>query len=54
MTTANTMSPARKAIIWHEWKKGESSRVHFQAIYRLNLGWGYLQENSEFVREDVQ
>lgn len=29
----------------------DTGRVHFQAIYRMGSGWGYLQENSEFVRE---
>jgi len=27
------------------------SQVHFQAIYRLNCGWGYLEEVSTFVKE---
>lgn len=31
---------------------GNTGQVHFQAIYRLESGWGYLQENSEFIRED--
>ena len=31
---------------------GDTGHVHFQAIYRMGSGWGYLQENSEFVRED--
>ncbi|WP_275667844.1 YchJ family protein [Marinobacter salexigens] len=31
---------------------GDTGQVHFQAIYRMESGWGYLQENSEFVRED--
>ncbi|WP_252737784.1 YchJ family protein [Marinobacter salexigens] len=33
-------------------ESGDKGRVHFQAIYRLNPGWGFLQEDSEFVRED--
>lgn len=32
-------------------KNGDSGDVHFQAIYRLNPGWGYLEEHSQFVRE---
>ncbi len=31
---------------------GNTGQVYFQAIYRMGSGWGYLQENSEFVRED--
>lgn len=31
---------------------GNAGWVHFQAIHRLGSGWGYLQEKSEFVRED--
>ncbi|HKM14320.1 MAG TPA: YchJ family protein [Marinospirillum sp.] len=31
--------------------KGDNGYVHFQAIYRLNSGWGYLQEISAFVKE---
>jgi SEC-C motif-containing protein len=31
---------------------GDTGQVHFQAIYRLHSGWGYLQEHSQFVRED--
>lgn len=30
----------------------DKGQVHFQAIYRLNPGWGYLQEHSQFVREN--
>ncbi|WP_227714205.1 YchJ family protein [Marinobacter sp. 1-4A] len=33
-------------------ESGDKGRVHFQAIYRLNPGWGFLQEDSEFVREN--
>lgn len=32
--------------------KGNNGYVHFQAIYRLNSGWGYLQEISTFVKEN--
>lgn len=32
--------------------KGNCGYVHFQAIYRLPSGWGYLQEASEFVKEN--
>jgi SEC-C motif-containing protein len=31
---------------------GDTGQVHFQAIYQLHPGWGYLQERSQFVRED--
>jgi len=33
-------------------QNGDNGDVHFQAIYRLNPGWGYLQERSQFVREN--
>ncbi|MBL1271973.1 MAG: YchJ family protein [Oceanospirillales bacterium] len=33
-------------------ENGNTGHVHFQAIYRLNPGWGYLQERSHFVREN--
>ncbi|MBQ0833862.1 YchJ family protein [Marinobacter sp.] len=33
-------------------QNGDNGQVHFQAIYRLNPGWGYLQEHSQFVREN--
>ena len=26
--------------------------VHFRALYRAGGGWGYLEENSRFVRDD--
>lgn len=26
--------------------------VHFRAIYRVGEGWGFLEEKSDFVRED--
>lgn len=32
--------------------KDSCGYVHFQAIYRLNSDWGYLQEMSEFVKEN--
>ncbi|SNC60072.1 SEC-C motif-containing protein [Marinobacter sp. es.048] len=32
-------------------ESGESANVHFRAIYRLGEGWGCLEENSDFVRE---
>ncbi len=25
--------------------------VHFRAIYRLGAGWGFLEENSDFIKE---
>lgn len=31
---------------------GDTGQVHFQAIYRMHPGWGYLQEQSQFVREN--
>lgn len=33
---------------------GDRGQVHFKAVYRLPSGWGYLEENSEFVREQGQ
>ncbi|WP_273253371.1 YchJ family protein [Marinobacter psychrophilus] len=33
-------------------QNGDTGQVHFQAIYRLHPGWGYLQEYSQFVREN--
>ncbi len=33
-------------------QNGDNGNVHFQAIYRLNPGWGYLQEHSKFLREN--
>ena len=26
--------------------------VHFRALYRASDGWGYLEENSHFIRDD--
>lgn len=34
---------------------GENSdrgQVHFRALYRASSGWGYLEEQSDFVREE--
>lgn len=31
---------------------GNKGTVHFRAIYREKDQWGYLEENSDFVRED--
>lgn len=31
---------------------GHKGTVHFRAIYRLGAGWGFLEENSDFVQED--
>lgn len=31
---------------------GATGQVSFQAIYRRDSGWGYLQEKSDFVREN--
>lgn len=33
-------------------EKGASGFVHFQAIHRIDSGWGYLQEESEFIKEN--
>ncbi|WP_372980538.1 YchJ family protein [Marinobacter sediminum] len=30
---------------------GDTGQVHFMAVHRLGDGWGYLEERSEFVRE---
>ncbi|MBW7472115.1 YchJ family protein [Marinobacter sp. M216] len=30
---------------------GDAGTVHFRAIYRAGSGWGYLEEQSDFVRE---
>ncbi len=30
---------------------GDRGQVHFRAVHRLGDGWGYLEERSEFVRE---
>ena len=30
---------------------GETGAVHFRAIYRAGRGWGFLEEESDFVRE---
>lgn len=32
-------------------ESGSEGRVHFRAIYRADRGWGYLEEESTFVRE---
>jgi len=32
-------------------EQGSRGRVHFRALYRAGVGWGYLEEISEFVRE---
>lgn len=29
----------------------DAGTVHFRAIYRLANGWGFLEENSDFVKE---
>ncbi|UZD66144.1 YchJ family protein [Marinobacter sp. AN1] len=33
-------------------EQGDSGQVHFRAVYRLPGGFGYLEEASDFVRED--
>ncbi|WP_286222800.1 YchJ family protein [Marinobacter apostichopi] len=30
---------------------GDAGQVHFRAVHRVAEGWGYLEERSEFVRE---
>jgi SEC-C motif domain protein len=30
---------------------GEAGQVHFRAVHRVGDGWGYLEEQSQFVRE---
>lgn len=35
-------------------ENGGQGTVHFRAVYRLGQGWGYLEENSEFLREGGQ
>lgn len=32
-------------------QQGDKGQVHFRAIYRVDKGWGYLEERSDFVRE---
>ena len=32
-------------------ENGDQGTVHFRALYRLGQGWGYLEENSEFMLE---
>ncbi len=32
-------------------ESGNRGRVHFRALYRLGKGWGFLEENSDFVQE---
>ncbi|RMJ02702.1 hypothetical protein DOQ08_02166 [Marinobacter litoralis] len=27
-------------------------KVHFRALYRSGSGWGYLEEQSDFIKED--
>jgi SEC-C motif-containing protein len=31
---------------------GNQGTVHFRAVYRLGSGWGFLEENSDFLLED--
>jgi len=31
---------------------GNQGMVHFRAIYRAGSGWGFLEEKSDFVKED--
>lgn len=32
-------------------ESGDKGKVHFRALYRLGKGWGFLEENSDFIRE---
>lgn len=32
-------------------ENGDQGEVHFRAVHRAGDGWGYLEERSEFVRE---
>lgn len=32
-------------------EKGSAGAVHFRAIYRAGESWGYLEEHSDFIRE---
>ncbi|MCG7200646.1 SEC-C domain-containing protein [Marinobacter pelagius] len=32
--------------------QGNRGVVHFRAVYRIGDGWGYLEEHSDFVREE--
>lgn len=31
---------------------GTHGKVHFRAVYRTDSGWGYLEEHSDFIREN--
>jgi SEC-C motif-containing protein len=33
-------------------ENGNRGTVHFRAIYRRGNGWGYLEEHSDFIREN--
>lgn len=33
-------------------RAGNQGTVHFRAIYRLGSGWGFLEENSDFLQEN--
>ncbi|MCK0106543.1 YchJ family metal-binding protein [Marinobacter sp. S0848L] len=33
-------------------EKSDRGTVHFRALYRTGSGWGYLEEQSDFVREE--
>lgn len=33
-------------------ESGETGTVCFRAVYRLGRGWGFLEERSQFVREE--
>lgn len=33
-------------------EEGQNGRIHFRAIYRVGQAWGYLEETSDFVKQD--
>ncbi|MFV8572070.1 YchJ family protein [Marinobacter sp. SBS5] len=33
-------------------EKGHQGKVRFRAVYRVGAGWGYLEEQSDFLKED--
>ncbi len=38
-------------VVLDSGERGDAGSVHFRAVHRLGQGWGYLEERSEFVRE---
>jgi len=46
-------SPAWSSLqILQSSQEGDSGRVHFRAVYRAGSGWGFLEENSDFRKEE--